>query len=222
MANLAFDIGDYEKAYKLFLSVLQRLISTGTSENDMKVIHISLKVAKSLEHMGNINTAEQGYMFCLKELHNRINKDPEDNDVFLLLIMSLDWYARMLFSQSKYAEALQNFSEAYDYCVKVNGEEHEQNVILLNDLGTVSCILGEYDKAISYLSTAMEIGKKFPDMAELASVYINLGTAFIRKSLYAEAKKFCEEGWQLSTKKKDDASKMEAENCLEEIKKLAV
>lgn len=54
MANLAFDTGDYRKAETLFVSVLQRLISKGTSENDMKVIHISLKMAKVFENMGEI------------------------------------------------------------------------------------------------------------------------------------------------------------------------
>lgn len=54
MANLAFDTGDYHKAEKLFVSVLQRLMSNGASEDDMRVIHISLKMAKVFEHMKEI------------------------------------------------------------------------------------------------------------------------------------------------------------------------
>lgn len=49
MANLAFDIGDYHAAENLFVTVLQRLISKGVLENDLKVIHISLKMAKMFE-----------------------------------------------------------------------------------------------------------------------------------------------------------------------------
>lgn len=52
MANLAFEIGDIKKAQKLFKSVMQRLISTGTPENDIKIIHMSLKMAKLYEATG--------------------------------------------------------------------------------------------------------------------------------------------------------------------------
>lgn len=51
MANLAFDTGKYHKAENLFLSVLQRLMSNGSTEDDIRVIHISLKMAKVFEHL---------------------------------------------------------------------------------------------------------------------------------------------------------------------------
>lgn len=51
MANLAFDTGKYHKAENLFVSVLQRLMSNGATEDDMRVIHISLKMAKVFEHL---------------------------------------------------------------------------------------------------------------------------------------------------------------------------
>lgn len=54
MANLAFDTGDYKKAETLFVTVLQRLMSNGALENDMRVIHISLKMAKLFEHLNEM------------------------------------------------------------------------------------------------------------------------------------------------------------------------
>jgi tetratricopeptide repeat protein 19 len=45
LANLAYDQGEYGKAEKLFLSVIQRLLSMGVPKTDNKVIHISLKLA---------------------------------------------------------------------------------------------------------------------------------------------------------------------------------
>jgi tetratricopeptide repeat protein 19 len=45
LANLAYDQGEYEKAKKLFVSVMQRLLSTGTPKTDNKLIHMSLKLA---------------------------------------------------------------------------------------------------------------------------------------------------------------------------------
>lgn len=54
MANLAFEMGEYEKAEKLFVTVMQRLISTGTLENDLKIVHMSLKLAKIYEANGHL------------------------------------------------------------------------------------------------------------------------------------------------------------------------
>lgn len=51
MANLAFDTGDYRKAETLFITVMQRLLTNGALENDMRIIHISLKMAKVFEHL---------------------------------------------------------------------------------------------------------------------------------------------------------------------------
>lgn len=94
----------------------------------------------------------------MENLQSRIEKDPEDKDAMLLQGMTFDWYAQMLLSQSKHSEAFNYFLQAYDICKKMNGEEHEQTVILLNDLGTVSYMQGEYDEAIKYLSAAARIG----------------------------------------------------------------
>ena len=53
MANLAYDVGDFQKAETLFVTVMQRLISTGTAQDDLKIVHISLKMAKIYEKEGD-------------------------------------------------------------------------------------------------------------------------------------------------------------------------
>lgn len=220
MANLAFDTGDYRKAEKLFVSVLQRLVSNGATEDDMRVIHISLKMAKVFEHLKEIKKAEQGYKFCIENLKSHIEKDPENEDAILLQGMTFDWYAQMLLSQSRYTEAFNYFLEAYDICKKINGEEHEQTIVLLNDLGTVSYMRGEYDEAVKYLSTATNIGKNLPDMVDLGSIYVNLGNVFLKKGLYDEAKKSCQQGRMIAKNRDDNDSLLEADECLKEIKRL--
>lgn len=49
MANGAFMKRDYVNAEKLFVTVIQRLMSKGGSENDLNILHISLKLAKIYE-----------------------------------------------------------------------------------------------------------------------------------------------------------------------------
>ena len=50
MANLAFIQEDYKKAEKLFVSVMKRLLADGVPENDLRIIHMSLKMAKMYEY----------------------------------------------------------------------------------------------------------------------------------------------------------------------------
>lgn len=54
MANLAFETGEFDKAQKLFKAVMQRILSTGAPQDDIKIVHMSLKMAKILEHKGDL------------------------------------------------------------------------------------------------------------------------------------------------------------------------
>lgn len=51
LANVAFELGQWEKAQKLFVIVMQREIANGIPNNDMKIIHMSLKLAKIYESL---------------------------------------------------------------------------------------------------------------------------------------------------------------------------
>lgn len=220
MANLAFDTGDYRKAENLFVSVLQRLMSNGASEDDMRVIHISLKMAKVFEHLKEIEKAEQGYKFCIDNLKSHIEKDPENEDAVLLQGMTFDWYAQMLLLQSRHTEAFNYFLQAYNICKKINGEEHEQTIVLLNNLGTISYMQGEYDEAVGYLSAATKIGRNLPDMVDLGSIHVNLGNVFLKKGLYDESKKSCQQGRTIAKNRNDNDSLLKADECLKEVKRL--
>lgn len=94
----------------------------------------------------------------MNNLKNHLAKDNENQDALQLLGVNLEWYASMLFSQSHYVEALKYFTQAYKICIKINGEEHEETVILLCNLGSVNYMLQKYDQAIEYLSKALELG----------------------------------------------------------------
>ncbi|KAL2735098.1 hypothetical protein V1477_013354 [Vespula maculifrons] len=220
MANLALETKQLKKAETLFLLVLERLLSNGVTENDLKVIHISLKLANIYEQTGDMEKAETGYKYCLENVQIYVDNNPKDENVLILLAMTYDWYAQMLFSQARYTDAFKYFEQSYNICVKVNGREHEQTVNLLNYLGTVSYKMEEYDKAIEYLTTATEIGRSLPDMIHIASVHINLGNVYLKKGLYLNAKKACYEGQRIAKNKEDEESLVEANKCLDDIKKL--
>lgn len=53
LANVAFDTGRFEKARKLFVEVMQRLLDRGMEKDDLALIHISFKLAKIFESIGD-------------------------------------------------------------------------------------------------------------------------------------------------------------------------
>lgn len=166
----------------------------------------------------NFRKSEEGYKFCMEHL-KKLVKDSEDEEVLMLWGMTLDWYARFLHEQNRLDEALSNYKQAYEMCVRLNGEVHEQTVILLNDLGTISFLKGDNDNAIYYMTKAVETGRHLPNMEDFSSVYVNLGNIYIQKEMYNEAKKSCEEGMKNAKRHKNEEGLKEANVCLAELKK---
>ncbi|XP_014275256.1 tetratricopeptide repeat protein 19 homolog, mitochondrial [Halyomorpha halys] len=220
LANLAFAQGHFNTAEKLFVNVMQRLIQVGVSEDDLKINHISLKLAKIYEEKKDDKKAEEGYKFCLKNLQGKVDVSLEDHDAVLLWAMSLDWYARFLLSKDRLDDALANFEKAYELSLKLHGEIHEQTVVLLNDLGTICYLKGDHDNALNYLTKAIEIGKHLPNMEDFSSVYVNLGNIYMQQKMFDEAKKYCKEGWQNANRHKNNEGIQEATLCLKELSKI--
>lgn len=49
LANVAFAQGELDKAEVLFKDVMQRVLAKGMAKDDIKIIHMSLKLAKIYE-----------------------------------------------------------------------------------------------------------------------------------------------------------------------------
>uniref|UniRef100_A0A1B6D5M8 MalT-like TPR region domain-containing protein n=2 Tax=Clastoptera arizonana TaxID=38151 RepID=A0A1B6D5M8_9HEMI len=219
LANIAFSQREFDKAEKLFLEVMRRVLINGLAKDDPKVIHMSLKLAKIYQEKKDYLKAEDGFKYCLENLE-KIGLNSNDEDILQLWAMSIDWYARFLQERNRLDEAFNNYKKAYDLCLNVNGEIHEQTVILLNDLGTISFLMGDKENAILYLTKAVEAGKHLPNMEELSSVYVNLGTIYMQQKLYVEAKKSCKEGWKNAKRHNNEEGMKEASICLEEMRNI--
>lgn len=64
------------------------------------------------------------------------------------------------------------------------------------------------------------LGRNLPDMVDLGSIYVNLGNVFLKKGLYDEAKKSCQQGRKIAKNRDDNVSLLEADECLKEVKRL--
>lgn len=218
LANGAFMNKDYEKAKSLFTTVVNRLLNQGGREDDLNILHISLKLSKIYEVLKDYKNSKVGYKFCLKRLEDKIKTDPENEDILGLYSISLDAYGRYLMNIGKPNNACNYFQKAYNTSVKVNGEIFEMNVILLNDLGTLNYVQGKLDDALSFFKKAEQIGKHLPDMENFSTVYINIGNIYLKQGLLKEAEKHCLEGLKNAKRHNYEEGKEEAKICLAEIK----
>ncbi|XP_066139258.1 tetratricopeptide repeat protein 19 homolog, mitochondrial isoform X2 [Euwallacea fornicatus] len=194
MANLAFNTYSLDKAEKLFVSVLQLLLEGGTPKDDIKVIHISLKLARICQLKANIERADIGYKWCLEQIEHH-SKDDEDTKLLYGVIN--DWYAQYLLDIGNSAKALIHLNEAYKVCNEIEGINSEKCMLLLNDLGITSFRAEDYDRAEKFLQEAVNVGRKLEDKSHLGVIHANLGLILLQKGVYQEAEKFCNEGKKL-------------------------
>jgi len=139
MANLALERKEYEKAERLFVNVMQRLIGLrGLSETDDAIVEMALKMASIHQGQGQHEKAEMGYSFCvhtqkakLDELKaggstSNANSNAESDNTTALYGMSLDAHGRYLMDQGRVKAAKDRFETALAVSVGLYGEQSEQ------------------------------------------------------------------------------------------------
>jgi len=219
MANVAFQSNQYAKAENLFKHVMQRLISGGMAEDDNALVEISLKLASVYASMEDYEKAVSGFHFCIGTQEEKIKKYGEknlDEDTILLWAMSMDWFARFLININKLTEAKKHFIRAHEICERINGPQHEQTGILLNDIGSVYFLEGNHDEAIKFFEKAIDVARESGSI-EIGSFYVNLASVYLQKGNLEEAERCCREALVLSKNTNNSDSQQEAETCMNEI-----
>ncbi|GBP13898.1 Tetratricopeptide repeat protein 19 homolog, mitochondrial [Eumeta japonica] len=220
MANLALEREQLDKSKKLFVAVVQRLMADGAQEDDMRIIHISLKLARISHLTKEYETAQLGYEWSLKKLNDAIKQDPTE-DKIKLLAMAEDWYGRLFLDFNQNEHGLNFLISALKRMKETNIEE-EHIVLQLNDIGTICEKLNKLDDSFNYFQEAITKGKSLNDMEDLEAIFVNMGKVCIRKKLLEEARKNCGYGWKLAINNKNDEAKKQAEQCLKEINSLNI
>ncbi|CAH0401243.1 unnamed protein product [Chilo suppressalis] len=217
MANLALEREQLDKAKQLFVTVAQRILADGATEDDPRMVHISSKLARISHLKKEYTTAQIGYDWCIAKLQQLIETTTDDVSTKKLLAMTQDWYGRLFIDCNQGEQGLSLMLSALELMKEVPDVEKEHIVIQLNDIGTVCDKLGKSDDSITYLQEAIALGKELK-MDELGTMYVNLGRAYLKKNMIAEATKSCGYGWKLGTMSKNNIIKQEAESCIKEIK----
>ncbi|XP_011551272.3 tetratricopeptide repeat protein 19 homolog, mitochondrial [Plutella xylostella] len=218
MANLALEREQFDKAKTLFINVTQRLMADGAKEDDLRVIHISIKLARISHLQKEYATAQIGYDWCLQKLNKASNLS---KNVTPLIMMTEDWYGR-LFLECNQAENGSKLMLSALERMKTDATADKEHIIQqMSDLGAVYCeYLGKVDEGISFLKEAIETAKDVAGYNELGPVYVNLGRAYMKKRMLEEARKSCGYGWKLGYLSKNEEVQQEAQQCIKEINNL--
>lgn len=217
MANLAYEIGQLQKSEKLFVTVMQRLMENEKApEDDIRILHISSKVAHIAYQQENLEKAMLGYEFVLEKIRKRDYLNEQNYHELYGIVKNLIGQAYI--ALKKFPDAKAAFLEAQQIFKKYKDEATEDYMILLNNLSCTCAELKEYDSASYHLKEAIEIAKKI-EIDDVSPYHINLGMLFLKEKLLEKAKSSCNLGWKLAKQYENKEATDAAERCLDEIKK---
>jgi tetratricopeptide repeat protein 19 len=237
MANLAYEIGNLHriingfsklrflskilgqlpKAEKLFVSVMQRLMDREkAAEDDIRLLHISSKIAHIAYLENNMDKALLGYQFVLEKIEKRDYMRESNYHELYGIVKNLIGQAYI--ALKRFPEAKAAFLEAQKIFQQYKDDKSEDAMILLNNLSCACAELKEYDSALRYLKETIELAKKI-DIEDTSPYHINLGMLYLKQKLLDNAKSSCKNGWQLANKYKNTEAIQASERCLEQIKK---
>ncbi|XP_071440110.1 tetratricopeptide repeat protein 19 homolog, mitochondrial [Hetaerina americana] len=250
LANLALEKGELAKAEKLFVGVMQRLMTIGVKQDDNRIIHVSLKLAQmhsesGKDKGGSSEKAEEGFRFCLERLQKKVkpgSAEENDEDTVLLLALAEEAYARFCLSQDRLVESQKHLELAAAHLLhgidlgtrSPDGEL--RTALMLNDLGSLCSLNGDQEAAVRHLARAIECGERGAKMRRearsqlpkgvmgdeelVASLRINLGVVYAKMGMYELAQESCLAGWKAAKRLKQEEVLSEANSCLDEVKKL--
>lgn len=217
MGNLAYESNQLEKAEKLFVSVIQRLMQfEKAAEDDIRLLHISTKIAHIAYLRNDLEKAMLGFQYVLE----RIEKKDYLNDENLYELWGLvkNFLGQALIAMKDHEKAKQALLDAQKIFIKFKEEVSEDGMILLNNLSVCYAELNEFEKAESCLQRAIEIAKELK-LDDISPYQINLGMLYVKQKLIEKAHVACRAAWQIARKHENQEALDGAERCFEQVKK---
>lgn len=217
MGNLAYESNQLEKAEKLFVSVIQRLMQfEKAAEDDIRLLHISTKIAHIAYLRNDLDKAMLGYQYVLELIEKKDFLN--DENLYELWGLVKNFLGQALISLKEHEKARLALLDAQKIFIKFKEEVSEDGMILLNNLSVCHAELKEFDKAESYLKRAIEIAKELK-LEDISPYQINLGMLYLKQKLIEKAHVACKAAWQLARKQENQEALDGAEKCLDQVKK---
>lgn len=210
-------LGQLQKAEKLFVDVMQRLMGLEkATEDDVRVLHISSKIAHIAYLQENIDKALLGYNFVLDKIKSRDYLNEENYHELYGVVKNL--IGQAFIALKRYPDAKAAFLEAHTIFKKYKDETTEDGMILLNNLSCACAELKEYASAQEYLKEAMAIATKI-NLEDISPYHVNMGMLYFKQKLFEKAKTSCSQGYKMAKQYENADATKAADRCLDEVKK---
>lgn len=237
IATSYFESGDLEKAEKLFIDLIKRMIACEIEPTDNAILEFSLKLASIYsKDRSTHEKALKGFKFVIESLlfklkdtlnnfdaHEIQELSEEKKNELALLGWSYDWFARHLLAVNDFNGAASMLQKAVDISSRVLGPLHDQTLTLLNDVGTTLAMNNAPEKGKTFIQKAVE-GAIESQSKEIASFYVNLGLVNLRLKQLSDAKRYCEFAIELASKNREHYNSDEvmrlSRYCLKEVEQL--
>lgn len=217
MGNLAYESNELEKAEKLFVNVIQRLMQfEKAGEDDIRLLHISTKIAHIAYLQNDLEKAMLGFEYVLEKIEKTDYLN--DENLYELWGLAKNFLGQALISMKQHEKAKVALMDAMKIFQKFKAEVSEDGMILLNNLSVCHAELREFDKAESFLKRAIEIAKELK-LEDISPYQINLGMLYFKQQLIDKALISCKAAWQVAKKFENQDALQGAENCLDQVKK---
>lgn len=216
MGNLAYESNELEKAEKLFVSVIQRLMQfEKAAEDDIRLLHISTKIAHIAYLRNDFEKAMLGFQYVLEKIEK--TDYTNDDNLFELWGLVKNFLGQAYISMKEHEKAKAALLDAMKIFERFTAEVSEDGMILLNNLSVCHAELKEFGKAEKYLQRAIEIAKELK-LEDISPYQINLGMLYFKQQLIDKAHVACKAAWQVAKKFENKDAQAGAERCLDEVK----
>ncbi len=138
-----------------------------------------------------------------------------DEDTLALCGLCHEQYAHFLLNQNFYAESRSEFEKAHECCVKCYGKGHEQSLVLVNQMGVLSTLMGDFESAADHFKQAVHFSQ---DKRDKGVFLVNLGKTMVKQGRIKEAKEVCTRGFMLGKECDSQMVLKQAKECVKEAK----
>ncbi|XP_035709768.1 tetratricopeptide repeat protein 19, mitochondrial isoform X2 [Folsomia candida] len=222
-ANLALQIGELDKALRLFQLVTQRMVYHQNVEvTDNSVVEISIKLAQIFAMKGNKEESLTGFQYCVDTQREKIKQGVKDEDTLMLAAWALQSLAQAYMTEgtqenkidrANIAIAAEYEHEALAYVSEAVGQDSHQAVVIASDLASILALQGNVDGALKQLEECEKIAaEKYQYLR--AAIRVNTGSLYLQKGEYSEANRVCKEARMIAGMYKDLESVMRADECI--------
>ncbi|KAF7259804.1 hypothetical protein EG68_02636 [Paragonimus skrjabini miyazakii] len=157
LANVNLLLARYSEAEQLIKQTIQDCTALGVSLDDAMIVELSLKLALVFEHVGRMEEAAMGFVYCIRAQEKKLNNPIEDEQLVnerALLGMCHNYYSKFLFNVGRYTSALDHAKLGLRLAEQLYGTDHPNSLHLLCDIAVILIELKQLDEARKELDQA--------------------------------------------------------------------